>query len=81
MREWVTLKGFRTAFDILEKHEGGFVPEKTVLKIMLVVADVLEELHSKGIAHRDIKMENVLINAKGEFKLCDFGSCSKTVSN
>lgn len=27
------------------------------------------------IAHRDIKIENVLIN-NGRFKLCDFGSCS-----
>lgn len=34
-------------------------------------------LHSQEppIAHRDIKLENVLIN-KGVFKICDFGSCS-----
>ena len=32
-------------------------------------------MHSKGIAHRDIKVENILLNDK-LFKLCDFGSAS-----
>jgi protein-serine/threonine kinase len=30
-------------------------------------------LHEKGIAHRDIKMENILMNADGHLKLTDFG--------
>lgn len=33
----------------------------------------VEYLHSVGIAHRDIKPENMMVNAKGELKLCDFG--------
>jgi serine/threonine protein kinase len=36
-------------------------------------------MHKKGIAHRDIKMENILINSHGEYKVCDFGSCSSAV--
>jgi AP2-associated kinase len=32
-------------------------------------------MHEKGIAHRDIKVENVLLHNK-KFKLCDFGSAS-----
>ena len=51
-----------TAFGILEKSEGTPLSEKVILKILLAVAGVLEHMHRKGVAHRDIKMENVLIN-------------------
>ena len=30
-------------------------------------------MHKKRIIHRDIKSENILINAKGELKYADFG--------
>ena len=32
-------------------------------------------MHSKGIAHRDLKVENILLEEK-KFKLCDFGSAT-----
>lgn len=32
-------------------------------------------MHSRGVAHRDLKIENVLLEDK-KFKLCDFGSSS-----
>ena len=35
----------------------------------------LEFIHSKGIAHRDIKAANLLLNCEGTIKLADFGSC------
>ena len=36
----------------------------------------LKAMHDIGIQHRDIKVENILLENK-LFKLCDFGSASK----
>ena len=33
----------------------------------------LRHCHSRGILHRDIKLDNILLNAKGDIKICDFG--------
>jgi len=33
----------------------------------------LEELHSQGVMHRDLKPDNILIDPKFHLKLIDFG--------
>lgn len=38
--------------------------------------DVLLYINSKGIAHRDIKLENMLVNEKYQLKFADFGFAS-----
>lgn len=38
------------------------------------IAQALNQLHSRGFMHRDVKPDNVLLTATGHVKLCDFGS-------
>ncbi|KAK7200058.1 serine/threonine-protein kinase [Novymonas esmeraldas] len=45
------------------------------------VAKALVHLHDRGVAHRDLKLENVLIDADGVAKLADFGWSREVVSS
>ncbi len=36
----------------------------------------IERMHTLGIIHRDLKIENVLFDNQGIVKLCDFGSAT-----
>ena len=45
------------------------------------IARAVQHMHSQSppIIHRDLKLENVLINGRGMLKLCDFGSATTQV--
>ena len=43
------------------------------LDIAVQIAGALAEAHSRGIVHRDIKPQNVMITARGQVKVLDFG--------
>lgn len=54
------------------KCEGAMKAEEAVA-IAIALADALALAHSKGIIHRDIKGENVLLSTEGVPLLLDFG--------
>ncbi|XP_059137391.1 sperm motility kinase X-like [Peromyscus eremicus] len=53
--------------------DRDFLKEDEVRPIFQQVVSGVHFLHQKRIAHRDIKLENVLIDGAGNVKLCDFG--------
>jgi len=61
-----------TLKDFVLKHKHG-VPPEIAACIALQLADALSEAHDKGIIHRDVKPENVLIHEDHCVKLTDFG--------
>ena len=44
-----------------------------IAKVGVDICSALEVCHKKGIIHRDIKPDNIFINANGDFLLGDFG--------
>ena len=57
---------------MLEERRGK-IDEKICAYILRKTLEGLHYLHSRGIVHRDIKSDNILINMQGDIKIADFG--------
>jgi serine/threonine protein kinase len=58
-------------FQLIEKEQ---IKDQRTLKILQVV----QYLHRKGIAHNDIKPENIALDSEGNIRLIDFGLAKRS---
>ncbi|HVT43230.1 MAG TPA: protein kinase [Thermoanaerobaculia bacterium] len=54
-------------------REGRTCEIDEVIDIAIQAADALDEAHSRGIVHRDIKSGNIMVTPRGHVKVLDFG--------
>nr|MBR4281497.1 Stk1 family PASTA domain-containing Ser/Thr kinase [Clostridia bacterium] len=54
-------------------QERGRLSAPTAVQIAIRILSALQHAHQNGIIHRDIKPQNILMNADGHVKVADFG--------
>lgn len=60
-----------TVREILQ-NDGPLPPSEAVL-IAVQIANALQYAHSRGVVHRDVKPDNIMVLPDGQVKLTDFG--------
>ena len=58
---------------LYEIIEQGRLSVPMAKSIFLSLFKIVCRMHNKGVVHRDLKLDNFLINKAGEIKLIDFG--------
>lgn len=69
----------KSLLDYMNDRIKTKLTEPQILSIMLDIGVGVWEMHRLKMIHRDIKIENVLIDARHRFKLADFGSTSAPI--
>uniref|UniRef100_A0A182KHL4 mitogen-activated protein kinase kinase n=1 Tax=Anopheles christyi TaxID=43041 RepID=A0A182KHL4_9DIPT len=79
---WICMELMTTCFDKLQKKSKKPVPEEILSKVTVATVRALAYLKDNHrVIHRDVKPSNILIDDKGNIKLCDFGISGRLVDS
>jgi calcium-dependent protein kinase len=72
--------------NLIARQPNKYLDEEWARKLCQQILSAVSHLHSRGIAHRDIKLQNILIDCvnndkMAQIKLIDFGYGSRFVGN
>ena len=70
--DWVVME-YVSGSSLADILASGPLPANEVARVGREIARALAEAHRKGIVHRDIKTENVMLTPEGHVKVLDFG--------
>ena len=79
---WVFMELMETCLDRLLKVLKAPIPEEVVCTMTVSIVKALNYLKTEhSVIHRDVKPSNMLLDRRGNVKLCDFGISGRLVDS
>jgi len=60
-------------FAVMSESDFAPLPESTVGKLFVQILQGMNHAHKKGVFHRDLKLENIMVTFDGKVKIIDWG--------